>query len=152
MKAQTIEGLTNKSKISNVIKQAQGLIFKETGINVVLIPSYPKGVNESRALELTHIMCSIWNVRYEWLIEPNRRHNRPIMRRIIWLAIKRNFPDVTHETASRITGVTNHTTSVKGVREAIKWLAIKDALFMRYYTPVAHLVSEDLLTELINAE
>lgn len=97
-------------------------------------------------------MCKAWKRSVGWLKEPYRSDNRPIMKRIFWMAARKIFPRVSIKAIAFMVGVTDHTTVIKGLVNANNWHSAEDGLFMRYYNKVAHLIEVPELNDICKKE
>lgn len=123
----------HRLKISAIKREAIKQIFEQTGLQVRIILTYPENESQIKAEMLLLNMCACWGVTPEWLRVPSQKEDRPIMRRIFWMAAKAQIPQVTYKVLAVMAGVSNHVTAVRGIAEAQRWLDINDPLFMKYY-------------------
>jgi chromosomal replication initiation ATPase DnaA len=141
---------TKVETINRIIENAQNEILISTGIKVILTKKY-KDVSKYEALEeLYNKICKEWHVTTEWIRERSRSKNRPIMRKILWLAAREQFPEISMQSMAFLTGVTDHGGVVKGLRHLEDWIIIKDELALKYYDPVKHLVHKSPANYLLN--
>ena len=83
--------LTRKelSIVSHVITRAQSEIQQTAGIDVVLVPRYSNKRVEDDVRQLFESMCECWNVQLSWVSDKSRANDRPVMRKLLWMAGKR---------------------------------------------------------------
>jgi len=125
--------------IDSIIKDAQTAIAEQTGINVILVAHFPDRLNTDDVVQLFNDMCSCWGVDMEWIREKGRDMDRPIKRKLLWLAAKNKFPSAQKAYLAQLTGVKDHSAVVKGIRSVKKWLEVEDYKTLKYYRPVQHL-------------
>lgn len=109
----------------------------------------PVGEKEAhRVYGLLVNMCSLWGCNVEWLKGPGKENGKPLMKRVFWLLARKYTPMVSLKTIGDMVGVTDHTTVVKGLKNARGWYDTKDELFMDYYNRAERLfITENLITQ-----
>jgi hypothetical protein len=130
--------LTRKelSIVSHVITRAQFEIQQQAGIDVVLVPRYSNKMLEDELRQLFEAMCDCWNVRLSWVSDKSRANDRPVMRKLLWMAGKKTFPHVPYSLLANLTGATDHAGVIKGIRSGYDWLRVRDEKILKYYEPV----------------
>lgn len=131
-----------QSIVSNAITRAQAEIQKQIGIEVILVPRYSDKVVESNLRQLFEEICDCWNVQLSWVIDKSRANDRPIMRKILWMAGKKKFPHVPYCLLAGLTGTIDHAGVIKGIKTGYNWLKVQDEKFLNYYTPVKRYFDE----------
>ena len=130
------------SIVSHAITRAQAEIQQKAGIEVILIPRYSDKVVENNLRQLFEEICDCWNVQLSWVCEKSRANDRPVMRKILWMAGKKKFPQVPYCLLANLTGTIDHAGVIKGIRIGYDWLNIQDEKFLKYYTPVKRFFDE----------
>jgi hypothetical protein len=130
--------LTKKelSIVSYAITRAQFEIQQQVGIDVVLVPRYPNKLVEDDLKRLFEAMCECWNVQLSWVSDKSRANDRPIMRKLLWMAGKKRFPHISYCLLAKRTGAIDHAGVIKGIRSGYNWLDAQDEKFLKYYEPV----------------
>jgi hypothetical protein len=136
--------LTRKelSIVSHVITRAQFEIQQQAGIDVVLVPRYSNKMLEDDLRQLFEAMCECWNVQLAWVSDKSRANDRPVMRKLLWMAGKKRFPHVPYSLLANLTGATDHAGVIKGIRSGYDWLRVHDEKILRYYEPVKNYFNE----------
>jgi hypothetical protein len=136
--------LTRKelSIVSHVITRAQSEIQLQAGIDVVLVPRYSNKRVEDDVRQLFESMCECWNVQLSWVSDKSRANDRPIMRKLLWMAGKKRFPQMAYCVLANLTGATDHAGVIKGIRSGYDWLRVRDEKFLKYYEPVKSYLME----------
>jgi hypothetical protein len=124
------------SIVSYVITRAQAEIQQQAGIEVILIPRYSNKIVENNLRQFFEEICDCWHVRLSWVSERNRTNDRPIMKKILWMAGKKKFPQVPYCLLAGLTGTIDHAGVIKGIKTGYNWLKVQDEKFLKYYTPV----------------
>jgi hypothetical protein len=124
--------------IKRKISQAQAEILNCTGLNVKLVPRLSNGDMTANLKVLYNNMCERWGVTLKWVSDKSRAKDRPMMRKLLWMAGRVQYPVATYNSMGSLTGVTNHVTVLRGIVEGHHWLQVKDAKFMIYYELVKH--------------
>lgn len=132
--------MTHRKIMARIVKEAKEKILEETGQNVVLSIVHSQKASQVGAEMLLLEMCSRWGITPEWLRIPSRSQDRPIMRKIFWVAAKTNYPQVTYRAIAELAGVSNHVTTIKGILAANTWRSVNDPSFMKYYNQISHLI------------
>ena len=130
--------LTKKelSIVSFAITRAQSEIQEQAGIDVVLIPRYSNKMVEEDLKRLFESMCECWNVQLAWVSDKSRANDRPIMRKLLWMAGKKRFPHISYCLLANLAGASDHAGVIKGIRSGYNWLDAQDEKFLKYYEPV----------------
>jgi hypothetical protein len=136
--------LTRKelSIVSHVITRAQFEIQQQAGIDVVLVPRYSNKMLEDDLRQLFEAMCDCWNVQLSWVSDKSRANDRPVMRKLLWMAGKKRFPQVPYSLLANLTGATDHAGVIKGIRSGYDWLKVHDDKILKYYEPVKNYFNE----------
>lgn len=136
--------LTRKelSIVSHVITRAQFEIQQQAGIDVVLVPRYSNKMLEDDLRQLFEAMCDCWNVQLSWVSDKSRANDRPVMRKLLWMAGKKRFPQVPYSLLANLTGATDHAGVIKGIRSGYDWLKVRDEKILKYYEPVTNYFNE----------
>ena len=136
--------LTRKelSIVSHVITRAQCEIQQQAGIDVVLVPRYSNKMLEEDLRQLFEAMCDCWNVQLSWVSDKSRANDRPVMRKLLWMAGKKRFPQVPYSLLANLTGATDHAGVIKGIRSGYDWLKVHDDKILKYYEPVKNYFNE----------
>lgn len=124
------------SIVSRAITRAQTEIQQKAGIEVILIPRYSDKVVENNLRQLFEEICDCWNTQLSWVSEKSRANDRPILRKILWMAGKKKFPNVPYCLLASLTSTIDHAGVIKGIRIGYNWLNVEDEKFLKYYTPV----------------
>ena len=119
--------------INRTISQAQDQIANCTGLKVKLVPRLPAVDVTENLKTMFNNMCECWGVTIEWVSDKSRANDRPMLRKLLWMAARVHYPLSTYNTLGSLTGVTNHVTVLRGIKEGNHWLQVKDAKFMNYY-------------------
>ena len=86
--------------------------------------------------ELFEEICACWGVKLAWVTDKSRANDRPVMRKILWMAGKRKFPHVPYVLLATLTGTIDHAGVIKGIKSGYDWLNVRDEKFLRYYNRV----------------
>jgi chromosomal replication initiation ATPase DnaA len=124
--------------IDSIIKDAQTAICEQTGLNVILVAHFPDKLSTEDVEQLFKDMCNCWGVDLDWIREKGRDKDRPLKRKILWVAAKNKYPTIPLAYLAQLTGVTDHSTVVKGIRNIRKWLEVQDYKTLKHYRPVQH--------------
>jgi|SRR6478735_9166515 len=135
--------MTHRQQITGILNEAKARILEETGVVVNLSVVYSRDESQKASQALLKEMCAQWGVTPEWLRIPSRKEDRPIMRRLFWMSAKEKFPQVSFAALTTMVGIGNHVTAVKGIREARRWLEVKDPVFMQYYNSAANYMATE---------
>jgi hypothetical protein len=128
--------------VSHVITRAQFEIQQQAGIDVVLVPRYSNKMLEDDLRQLFEAMCDCWNVQLSWVSDKSRANDRPVMRKLLWMAGKKMFPHVPYSLLANLTGATDHAGVIKGIRSGYDWLKVRDEKILKYYEPVKNYFKE----------
>lgn len=132
----------DRKLIDDMIKNAQLNISKRTGVKVILTPTFPIQDCENDLKKILEEMCYCWGFTLAWVSEKSREKDRPIMRKLLWMASRELFPAVTYVQLAILTGVDNHVTILKGIQKGRDWLKVQDEKFLKYYKQVKHFFHE----------
>ena len=126
--------------INEIILKAQDEILNRTGKHVLLQVATNASIPGMK--ELCEKICKVWGVEYNWLSNGRRSEGRPIMKKIIWMILRKNFPKTPMIYLANIMGHKDHAGVIHGLWQAEIWLAHNDEKFMSYYEPVKHFFNE----------
>jgi len=138
------------SIVNYVIAQAQSEIHKKAGIEVVLMPRFSNKLVEEDIKQTFEAMCNCWGVNLAWLSHKSRANDRPIMRKLLWMAGKRKHPNAPYCFLGTLTGTNDHAGVIKGIRSGYNWLEVQDEKFLKYFEPVKDYFTEQLQEQTIN--
>ena len=124
------------SIVEHAITHAQSEIQKQAGIEVTLIPRYSNKMIEKDLRELFEELCACWDVQLAWVSDKSRANDRPVMRKILWMAGKKKFPHVPYCLLAGLTGTIDHAGVIKGIKSGYDWLNVQDEKFLKYYNRV----------------
>lgn len=125
-----------KKTINDIISNAEEEIKNKTGAEVKLVCRFINSLVTEDLKEMFEEMCLYWGVELSFVQDPSRKNDRPIMRKILWMAAKRRHPDCLFNVLCSLTNVKDHAGVIKGMQQGYNWLGIKDEKFMKYYNPV----------------
>jgi hypothetical protein len=130
------------SFIKNKITQAQVEITETTGLVVTLVPRLSDSHVKEGLNTLFIMMCECWGVGLAWVSDKSRANDRPMLRKLLWMAGREKYPVAPYSTLAMLTGATNHVTALRGIQIGNNWLKVRDEKFMRYYKQVKHFFDE----------
>ena len=134
----------NMPTIYAVITSAQAEILSKTGLDVVLMPRIHKGTIEEEIKNLFEAMCSCWGIDLEYASDRSRHEDRPIMRKILWMAGKRKHRDIPLKILGHATRTMDHASVLKGINQGYAWLEVQDNKFCSYYEKVKQYFDEPI--------
>lgn len=124
------------SIVNYIIRQAQSEIQQKAGIEVMLTPRFSNKLIEEDLKQTFEAMCQRWGVTLIWVKHKSRANDRPMMRKLLWMAGKRKHPDAPYCFLGNLTGANDHAGVIKGIRNGYNWLEVQDEKFLKYYEPV----------------
>jgi hypothetical protein len=130
------------SIVGHVIAQAQYEIQQKAGIEVMLVPRFANKLVEEDLKQTFESMCACWGVSLAWVGNKSRANDRPIMRKLLWMAGKRKHPNAPYCFLGNLTGTNDHAGVIKGIRSGYNWLEVQDEKFLKYYEPVKEYFDE----------
>ena len=132
------------SVINYIINQAQHEIHEKAGIDVMLMPRFSNKMVEEDLKQTFEDMCNCWGVSLTWVSNKSRANDRPIMRKLLWMAGKRKHPNASYCFLANLTGTNDHAGVIKGIRSGYNWLQVQDEKFLKYYEPVKDYFEESV--------
>src|SRR5574341_1246898 len=98
-----------QSKIINdIISNAQVQIKNQTRINVKLICRIIDCGIQNDLKRYFEEICSCWGVDLSFVQDPSRKNDRPVMRKILWMAGRNRHQDVPYNILCALTNVKDH--------------------------------------------
>lgn len=128
--------------IIGMVKNAEANIAEKTGIKIVLTAHFPDQDYMQELETMFDSMCQCWGVDLLWVSKRDRGERRPIMRKLLWMAGKKRYPNVSNAGLARLTGIRHHATVIRGIKDCGNWLATGDAKTLSYYEPVKQFFNE----------
>jgi hypothetical protein len=122
--------------VNQIIYQAQCEIHQRAGIEVMLMPRFSNRLVEEDLKQTFEDMCACWGVNLVWVSHKSRANDRPIMRKLLWMAGKRKHPNASYCLLGNLTGTNDHAGVIKGIRCGYNWLEVQDEKFLKYYETV----------------
>jgi hypothetical protein len=115
------------------ISKAEAEISQSTGLKVTLLPRLSSRDVSANLKVMFANMCNCWEVTLDYVSDKSRNNNRPMMRKLLWMAGRLQYPTASYSCLGQLTGISNHVTVLRGIKEGNNWLKVKDAKFMVYY-------------------
>lgn len=88
-------------------------------------------------------ICTVyWNVSFDWVIDGSRAERRPIMKMVLYMLIKKRYPELTLKSMAKMMNHKDHAGPKHSLDRAKRWHGVSDPVFIKYYEPVKHLLYE----------
>src|SRR6185312_4083617 len=128
--------------LNDIIRSAESEIAEKVGVGVRLrvMRSEQRETFVIEMIDLFRRICKVWGVEMDYLKSKSRKQDQCMMRQVLWLAAKENYPMVHLIERSRILGRSDHSTVLQQINRAEGLLKVNDDRFMGYFEPVKHLI------------
>lgn len=129
---------TDKIILTDILERASKKISSRLGTTIVLKYVENPQSRSKKVETLFEEVCSVWGVSVETLRQPCRNTEFSMMRKILWLLARSNYPQVSLEKLAHMLNRRDHTTVIPAIKKAEFFLKKEDEIFLIYYNPIKH--------------
>jgi hypothetical protein len=95
-----------------------------------------------KQIEYCRYVCTAyWRVEFDWVVDGRRDEDRPIMKKLLVMALLKKFPGIEFKTITEVLKQKSHAGIHRMLKTAKSWISHNDEQMMKYYEPVKHLLT-----------
>jgi len=130
-----------QNSIYALLAKAETEIFEATGLNVkVTYVPMPDQTTVQDIETYLNAICAGWGTDLHYVRSKCKKRELNIMRQVLWLAAKKNFPTLSLKRLANLLERQDHTTVRAALQQANGFLDTNDKIFAAFYNPVKHLI------------